>query len=55
MYIYLHKVTNERDVTIGTIFGNRTTKKEKDTIGMFVSTVAARVRRKTYLRLVANL
>ncbi|WP_223275548.1 non-ribosomal peptide synthetase, partial [Paenibacillus elgii] len=42
-YIYLHKVTNQRDVTIGTIYANRTTKKEKDTIGMFASTVAARI------------
>ncbi len=43
LYIYMHKVTNEQDVAIGTLYANRTTKKEKETIGMFVSTVATRM------------
>ncbi|MGY4761311.1 non-ribosomal peptide synthase/polyketide synthase [Paenibacillus caseinilyticus] len=43
LYIYLHKVTNEQDVAVGTNFANRTSKQEKDMVGMFVSTVAARV------------
>ncbi|MFB0847085.1 amino acid adenylation domain-containing protein, partial [Paenibacillus oleatilyticus] len=44
LYIYVHKVTQEQDIPIGTLYANRTSKKEKDTIGMFVSTVATRVR-----------
>ncbi|SCW56608.1 non-ribosomal peptide synthase domain TIGR01720/amino acid adenylation domain-containing protein, partial [Paenibacillus tianmuensis] len=44
LYIYVHKVTQEQDIPIGTLYANRTNKKEKDTIGMFVSTVATRVR-----------
>ncbi|WP_081481590.1 non-ribosomal peptide synthetase [Paenibacillus elgii] len=43
LYIYMYKVTGEQDVAIGTIYANRTTKKEKSTIGMFASTVAARI------------
>ncbi|WP_159884984.1 non-ribosomal peptide synthetase, partial [Paenibacillus puerhi] len=43
LYIYLHKATNEKDIPIGTLYANRTTKKEKDMLGMFVSTVATRV------------
>ncbi|MFC7560669.1 amino acid adenylation domain-containing protein [Paenibacillus farraposensis] len=43
LYIYLHKVTGEEDLTVGTLYANRTSKKEKDTIGMFVSTVATRL------------
>ncbi|WP_046229166.1 condensation domain-containing protein, partial [Paenibacillus algorifonticola] len=43
LYIYMHKVTNEQDVAIGTLYANRTTKKEKETVGMFVSTVATRM------------
>ncbi|MWC30497.1 condensation domain-containing protein, partial [Paenibacillus sp. MMS18-CY102] len=43
MYLYMHKVTNQTDIAIGTIYANRTTRKEKETIGMFASTVAARV------------
>ncbi|NEN87373.1 condensation domain-containing protein, partial [Paenibacillus elgii] len=42
MYIYIHKVTNQQDIVIGASYANRTTKKEKNTMGMFVSTVAAR-------------
>ncbi|MCY9520553.1 amino acid adenylation domain-containing protein, partial [Paenibacillus apiarius] len=43
MYIYLHKVSNQNDITIGSVYANRTTRKEKDTIGMFASTVAGRM------------
>ncbi|WP_051775464.1 non-ribosomal peptide synthetase [Paenibacillus tyrfis] len=43
VYIYMHKVTNRNDIAIGTIYANRTTKKEKDTIGMFASTVATKI------------
>ncbi|MFD3273857.1 non-ribosomal peptide synthase/polyketide synthase [Paenibacillus dendritiformis] len=43
MYIYLHKVSNQNDITIGSVYANRTTKKEKETIGMFASTVAGRM------------
>uniref|UniRef100_UPI00046FE480 non-ribosomal peptide synthetase n=1 Tax=Paenibacillus massiliensis TaxID=225917 RepID=UPI00046FE480 len=42
MYIYIHKATGEKDIAIGTSFANRSTKKEKNTVGMFVSTIAAR-------------
>ncbi|WP_018882875.1 non-ribosomal peptide synthetase, partial [Paenibacillus massiliensis] len=43
LYIYMHKVTGEQDLTVGTLYANRTSKKEKDTVGMFVSTVATRL------------
>ncbi|WP_338552864.1 amino acid adenylation domain-containing protein [Paenibacillus sp. KS-LC4] len=43
LYIYMHKVTSEQDVAIGTLYANRTTRKEKETVGMFVSTVATRM------------
>lgn len=43
MYIYIHKTTNQSDVTIGTSLANRGSKKEKQTVGMFVSTIAARM------------
>nr|WP_277344895.1 non-ribosomal peptide synthetase [Paenibacillus thiaminolyticus] len=43
MYIYLHKASNQNDITIGSVYANRTTKKEKDTVGMFASTVAGRM------------
>ncbi|KEQ22023.1 hypothetical protein ET33_27990, partial [Paenibacillus tyrfis] len=42
MYIYIHKVTNQQDIVIGASYANRTTKKEKNTMGMFVSTAATR-------------
>ncbi|MDT3425210.1 hypothetical protein J2Z22_000723, partial [Paenibacillus forsythiae] len=42
-YIYMHKVTNLNDIVVGTIYANRTTRKEKDTIGMFASTAATRL------------
>ncbi|MGR6130328.1 amino acid adenylation domain-containing protein, partial [Paenibacillus sp. SER-28] len=44
LYIYLHKMTGEQDLTVGTLYANRTLKKEKNTMGMFVSTVATRLR-----------
>ncbi|MDP1513189.1 amino acid adenylation domain-containing protein, partial [Paenibacillus ottowii] len=44
LYIYLHKITGEQDLTVGTLYANRTLKKEKNTMGMFVSTVATRLR-----------
>uniref|UniRef100_UPI000AD87F3E non-ribosomal peptide synthetase n=1 Tax=Paenibacillus polymyxa TaxID=1406 RepID=UPI000AD87F3E len=43
LYIYLHKTTGEQDLTVGTLYANRTLKKEKNTMGMFVSTVATRL------------
>ncbi|MFB6365310.1 amino acid adenylation domain-containing protein [Paenibacillus elgii] len=42
MYIYMNKATTQQDITIGTAYGNRTTKKEKNMMGMLVSTVTAR-------------
>ncbi|SCW30123.1 non-ribosomal peptide synthase domain TIGR01720/amino acid adenylation domain-containing protein [Paenibacillus tianmuensis] len=42
MYIYMYKATTQQDITIGTAYGNRTTKKEKNMMGMLVSTVTAR-------------
>ncbi|TVX94714.1 non-ribosomal peptide synthetase, partial [Paenibacillus agilis] len=44
MSALLYKLTDSTDVPVGTVFANRTSKKEKETIGMFVSTVATRVR-----------
>ncbi|APB69496.1 non-ribosomal peptide synthase/polyketide synthase [Paenibacillus polymyxa] len=44
MYALLYKLTDSTDVPVGTVFANRTSKKEKETIGMFVSTVATRTR-----------
>ncbi|MFD7523071.1 amino acid adenylation domain-containing protein [Paenibacillus chitinolyticus] len=43
LYILLHKVTGNEDITVGTIYANRTSKQEKETLGMFVSTVATRM------------
>ncbi|WP_197235491.1 non-ribosomal peptide synthetase, partial [Brevibacillus laterosporus] len=43
LYIYMHKKTTQNDVSIGTFYANRTTKKEKEMLGMFVSTVPTRV------------
>ncbi|MEB9611853.1 condensation domain-containing protein, partial [Bacillus cereus] len=42
-YIYINKITNERNLIIGTNYSNRTTRQEKETIGMFTSTVAVKV------------
>ncbi|MVO98166.1 non-ribosomal peptide synthetase [Paenibacillus lutrae] len=43
LYMYMYKTTRQNDIAIGTIYANRTTKKEKDTVGMFVSTVPTRL------------
>ncbi|UHA73128.1 non-ribosomal peptide synthetase [Paenibacillus sp. 481] len=42
LYIYIHKITNQNDIGIGTFYANRVTKKEKEMLGMFVSTVTTR-------------
>ncbi|KEK19034.1 condensation domain-containing protein, partial [Bacillus gaemokensis] len=43
LYIYINKVTNEKNLIIGTNYANRTTRQEKETMGMFTSTVAVKV------------
>lgn len=43
IYMYIYKVTNEKNLIIGTNYANRTTRKEKETVGMFTSTVAVKV------------
>jgi amino acid adenylation domain-containing protein/non-ribosomal peptide synthase protein (TIGR01720 family) len=43
LYLLSHKITGSQDVSLGTIYANRTSKHEKEAIGMFVSTVAARL------------
>ncbi|UHA72038.1 non-ribosomal peptide synthetase [Paenibacillus sp. 481] len=43
LYTYIHKVSNEQDMAIGAVYSNRSTKKEKGTMGMYASTVAARI------------
>ncbi|RFT61373.1 fusaricidin synthetase, partial [Bacillus clarus] len=43
LYMYINKVTNEKDLIIGTNYANRTTRQEKETVGMFTSTVAVKV------------
>ncbi|MBD8499270.1 non-ribosomal peptide synthase/polyketide synthase [Paenibacillus arenosi] len=43
MYALLYKLTDSTDVPVGTVFANRIGKKEKEMIGMFVSTVATRI------------
>ncbi|WP_157244100.1 non-ribosomal peptide synthetase, partial [Paenibacillus elgii] len=53
--IYMYKMTQEQDIPIGTLYANRTSKKEKDTLGMFVSTVATRVRMEPESELLAFL
>lgn len=40
--IYLNKITNEKDLVIGTPVFNRSSKTDKNTIGMFTSTVPLR-------------
>ncbi|MCY8068873.1 lichenysin non-ribosomal peptide synthetase LicA [Bacillus haynesii] len=39
LHIYMHRVTGQKDVVIGTFMGNRTNAKEKQMLGMFVSTI----------------
>ena len=43
LYVYLYKATGNEDISVGTILANRTSKKEKETLGMFASTVAGRI------------
>lgn len=40
--IYLYRVTGQSDVVVGTFVGNRTNAKEKQMLGMFVSTIPVR-------------
>nr|CAA06323.1 LchAA protein [Bacillus licheniformis]CAA71582.1 first subunit of lichenysin synthetase [Bacillus licheniformis] len=37
--IYMHRITGQKDVVLGTFMGNRTNAKEKQMLGMFVSTI----------------
>ncbi|MED1738743.1 amino acid adenylation domain-containing protein [Bacillus swezeyi] len=39
LHIYMHRVTGQTDVVLGTFMGNRTNAKEKQMLGMFVSTI----------------
>ncbi|MCZ8521907.1 MULTISPECIES: non-ribosomal peptide synthetase [Paenibacillus] len=43
VYILLYKLTGYHDIPVGTMYANRTNKKDKEAIGMFASTVATRV------------
>ncbi|WP_426454529.1 amino acid adenylation domain-containing protein [Paenibacillus sp. S-38] len=43
LYLFMHKYYRQRDISIGTAYANRTTKKDKETIGMYVSTVPIRL------------
>ncbi|MCM3340537.1 amino acid adenylation domain-containing protein [Paenibacillus sp. MER TA 81-3] len=43
LYVYLHKVTHAKDMVIGINYGNRTTKQEKEMVGMFDNTLPLRV------------
>ncbi|WP_050900457.1 non-ribosomal peptide synthetase [Paenibacillus elgii] len=43
LYVYLYKATGNEDISVGTILANRTSKKEKATLGMFASTIAGRI------------
>ncbi len=43
LYIYIHKISGSQDISVGSLFANRTSKQEKDCLGMFVSTVATRL------------
>jgi amino acid adenylation domain-containing protein/non-ribosomal peptide synthase protein (TIGR01720 family) len=40
--IYMHRVTDQDDVVVGTFMANRTNAKEKSMLGMFVSTLPVR-------------
>lgn len=42
LYVYVYKMTGQRDIAIGTVYANRTTKEEKEMLGMFVSTFPLR-------------
>jgi len=43
MMIYIHKVTNEKDLIIGTGVFNRTNRIQRSTVGMFTSTMPLRI------------
>ncbi|SLK22665.1 MULTISPECIES: non-ribosomal peptide synthetase [unclassified Paenibacillus] len=43
MLIYLHKVLNQEDIVLGTPVMNRTDKEDKQTVGMYTSTVPVRM------------
>ncbi|MCG7410875.1 non-ribosomal peptide synthase/polyketide synthase, partial [Paenibacillus sp. ACRRX] len=43
LYAVLYKTSGNEDIAIGTAYANRTSKQDKDTLGMFVSTVATRL------------
>ncbi|MCP1135858.1 amino acid adenylation domain-containing protein [Paenibacillus polysaccharolyticus] len=43
MFIYLHKIMNLEDMVLGTPVMNRTDKEDKQTIGMYTSTVPVRM------------
>nr|AAD04757.1 lichenysin synthetase A [Bacillus licheniformis] len=39
LHIYMHRITGQKDVVLGTFMGNRTNAKEKQMLGMFVLTI----------------
>jgi len=41
--IYLHRTTHRQDITIGTLVLNRSNRRQKNTVGMFISTVPIKV------------
>jgi len=41
--MYINRITNKRDINLGTIFLNRLDKKEKNIMGMFVTTVPVKI------------
>jgi amino acid adenylation domain-containing protein len=43
MAIYINRIRNQDDITLGTPVLNRTNQREKNTIGMFISTVPLRI------------
>ncbi len=42
-YVYMNKMTHESDMVVGTNYVNRSTREEKETLGMYVSTTAVRI------------
>lgn len=44
MYLYLYKITNQSDLVLGTPILNRTDKKDKNTVGMYTSTMPLRMK-----------
>lgn len=43
LYICISRLTAKKDIAIGTYYGNRGSKLEKDMLGMFVSTLPIRM------------